>query len=1270
MRNRFTKIFKLTLLFVLIFVVGLVVCIFFFDQYKPSTSGFSNEYSDSYWSQFTYDDSWTELDGFKRVHTYQPFLNGTDKYDYRSENYEFPWIKDGYSKYGTELTDLERLSFSRYQEEIKKIADPFNTNLTTIKSLITRFETGIPVQNQETAYNSFNNIIKFYTKYEISQVALDDSTDVYSFFNSYGFNGTSYQLYLLLESNYCGDQQLKDQLTEIKTKLEDEGLLKRLASIAYADEKFRSFLAYNSYVSDYASVDYLDGISNTPSYTSIYEYAKNELEVSLSKEDFYYELRNNPDGLFYFDDVIGEPLYTEDDYETVASILYIDEDYRNYLSNYDVEYLTSETVPFKAKSLDPMVNDVFDYNYYELKELLDYYQSLINKRDELTSKLFVWNTFISNDLYGYGGELTSSPNKPVLTKTLNNGNQYQLWFNEYYTTFKLELRDSSNNVLQTWFSNPDESDPNYNLFIDPSNPIDKISNSERDLFRVNYSVFAGAKGKLGSYQYSVSEKNINREVEKLVPDYAFKLDSEKGTFTVWYHLATRGITYRDFPKYLSSERYLELLSRNEVLYKLLTDNTFDYTHLSDAQKKSIGNLSHIEYLLFVDAFKKIEANDPFREFNMEYREFTDYGNKASVTVINTLYTVFYDLLGYSQEELKKDNDSFGVSVDKSDPEFSFAIEYSLNDNGLEVMIPGNSIREDKKFPITTIELLPYFTQTVKGIGGYTVIPDGSGAIMNHDNNKQNYTAYSKRVYTTDLSDVKEINPGKTEDLMFPMYAVINNNNSGILCYSLDNGSQLSLFADVSNRGLNDDFNENYYTVYLRESGVVTTGTTTYTRQNLTKWTNKMITRDVKINFRILDTQELSYSEAAKVYREILQEHYQFDDKDITNNPTLDMSIIGTYSYDDNFIGIPYTAKDTLTTVDETNKILDAYLALGVKNINTFYYGWRKNNLTNDSFRSIRLSSLIGSKSKFESLLKGRENVTVYPYVSFGELNNYQESFGDYHYTSHSIAGEFAIRQEYELNTNLFNKKAPKISALSPRYYYKFATLLTNNYSKLLKNANTLAIESLGYRLSGEYKKGMETFKGDAIAEQIKSLDYITSNGINNLTLYTPYDYAFKYTNVARKVPFNCTGYEILDYSIPFYQLVANGVFDYSGLDFNAVSEMGANQYLMHLLETGSNMAYTFTYDSSEKLLQTDYNTYYYTLYKNWFKDVETMNEELTNLGIYDGRLVSHEKVSNEVYKVTYKTTSGSDIVIYLNYTRNNYTTPDGIVIPHMSYKKI
>ena len=907
----------------------------------------------------------------------------------------------------------------------------------------------------------------------------------------------------------------------------------------------------------------------------------------------------------------------------------------------------------------------FDYNAYAaFMSTYNAQAELVAAAEERANTLLDWKDYYPTVLLGFGGIATDYPEKPALTVNKDNGNILEFWFNMYTTSFKLIEKDRAGNVIQTWLSNP-EKDETANL---------KIQRRQNSILNVSYSVLKGQTDVYTTYEYSVSETNEYNDI--LTPTYAVNVDPENNKIVVWYKLQKRGINYTNFPKYISAAKMEEYFKRNEQLVaENAVTSTGEPVKLIKEDARLYQQFCQVENSFYTLVPAKLNLNGVIvdnvnNEFGYDYYEFNNTHEKMTLIERNVLYKCLYDYCGYNEEDLASDNTEFGYDIQTSDPAYEVAIEYILTEDGLEATIPGNSIKEDPEFPLTYIDVLPYFTATANGVEGYTVIPDGSGAILNHANGK-NYPKYQKRVYTTDLTNTSYVNKGSNDDLMFPMYSVINPvESSGIIAYATSSGAQLQLTADISGRGTSEfgNFNVNYFTAFLRESKVITVGTNSWEKTPLTKWTAARVKDDISINYHLLAEDQMSYSAAAKQYRDILIEMYGLQLNDKTTNPVLDMEVIGAYSFTDNIVGIPYTAKGTLTTFDQLNTILNAFQEKGIDNINAFYLGWRNEGLKNTSFEKIKISSKLGSKAKFEALLKGTvQNVNIYPYVSFGELNTYQESFGKNHYTTHAVDGDVVNKQPYDLNSNIYDKTKDKIYILSPRYYVSFAEALADSYAKATDNYGYIAIDKMGSELSGDYRKGKETFKVDAVRNQTTSLETLTQSGISNITLYKPYDFAFKYVDNAKNIPYQTTQYEILDYSVPFYQLVVNGLFDYSGESFNANSEKGMMEHLMRMIETGSNMSFTFSYDSSEKLLQTDYNNYYYTMYTDWIETVEEVYKRLVELGIYGGELVSHEYVAANVYKVTYKTAK-EDIVVYLNYTRNYYYAADGTEVPPKSYK--
>ena len=1018
-------------------------------------------------------------------------------------------------------------------------------------------------------------------------------------------------------------EELNKFVSEEKYRKDNEALIQEKA--AMDDSRWDNTKTVDEWISEYLYVDKEDYESITPTYSTALEYVNNT-GASLTEEEFVNIIKYSSNKMTDL-----EKAGYDGEYNDLAAHIYNDNALYTKICTFD------------------------DAKYSELETKIEASNHILDLVDAKLAALSSWSSYRETTLLGPGGIGLSTGTEPTLTKTLENGNKYEFYFSNYTTAFKLVLKDSSDNILQTWDSCVPEEDPNATL-------VTRIL--QNSILTVSYAVLKGQTGTYTNYEYSVTDHDL-RSNESLTPNYMYKIDSANDTLTCWYHIEKRGIDYTYFPKCINKDKLLDdymerSKERKEAGVTVQTGTTkgrvVDYVK---DNRSAYARLTEGYYRL-------IAEDDPGNEFGYSYYEFQGSLDSMSTTVKNNLYLYLYEWCGYTREDLESDNEEFNQEVDISNPKFEIAIEYHLGEDGLEVTIPGNSIKDDPNYPITFIEILPYFTATKKGIEGYTIIPDGSGAILNHDNGKTAYAKYSKRVYSTDLSYVQYVNPGSTQELFFPMYAVVNpGNNSGMIANAKESAAQLLLTCDISGR--NDSYNKNFFTCYVRESKGITVGTASYERKHLTKWTNAMSKNDIVIDYDFIPQDKLNYSDVAKIYQNKLKKIYNLEEKDHTTNPVLNLEVIGTYSHKANFVGIPYNAKDSLTTLEQLEEMIAKVKQLGPQNINISYLGWRKENLKDVSFTSMKISSLIGSKSKFQAMLNNNDSsVNLYPYVNFGEYNIFKESFGSMHYTSHAVDGKRSEWRPYDINTNVYDKTKGWVYALSPRYFVSFAEKLAKNYSRLTDNANNLAVMDLGSRLTGDYKKGIETFKINAVNEQIKSFEILNKAGINNLTLYAPYDYALKYTTVAKEIPFQYTAYEVFDYSIPFYQLVVNGLFDYSGTSINANIEKGLTEQLMRIIETGSNIAFTVTADSSEKLLQTDYNYYYFTLFDDWTDDIKYVYKVLNDLEIFKYRFVSHEQLSSNIFKVVYSDGTNSK-TIYLNYTRNPYTATDGTVVEAKNY---
>lgn len=812
----------------------------------------------------------------------------------------------------------------------------------------------------------------------------------------------------------------------------------------------------------------------------------------------------------------------------------------------------------------------------------------------------------------------TAADKEKRTITSSN-NRFEFVFDPVTTQFILK----DNVTGHEWYSNPPVEDTFGRI-------IPETVELQKSALVVDYITQIGATVSLTSYKYSVYDFNeesyLSEYSNDLAPSFSVKYEGNK--VTVLYQLVKKGIDYTFFPAQISKERLDYFITENK---RMVEEGVEGVRPLSSTDLTRLRNWYELD-----------EKTDPERPF---YKFSGTHAHMSGLQIRN-LYEIFYINCGYTREDAEFDNAMFGVEINMDRPDFSVAIEYEINNDGLKVTIPAKSIIERGSYKIAKIKILPYFSTAKLGTEGYMIIPDGSGAVINFDNEKLAYGGFSKRVYGTDTSYYDEIKPVAIEDVLFPMYGMVNKTDNVGLVVTADKASTaMNLYADISERI--DSYNKIGFEAFVRESQTVWIGLGSLAKSYI-KWTDDRLMNDIELNYHFIESDKNNYNDIAKFYRNYLG----LEDKDNTRSTVLNLELIGSYDYDTNFLGIGYTAYDAMTTYEQAITILEQMKTNGAEYLNVLLRGWQDSGLINPSISKITLSKEMGGKKGLKKFIEytSKNNINFYPYLSFSEYNEFNESFGRQHYSSRTVGNEFSYRFPYNPAFNIFDATLDEFMIVSPKYYTTFMNKFINQFKKKV-GINSVAFDFLGSSLGGDYKKRSQFYKESAMIEQVKSLAKAYESGINNINLFTPYQYALPYVSNALEVPYTSTSYEIFDYSIPFYQLVVAGSFDYSGISYNANDEKGMMYHLMRLLETGSNVHFTFTYEDSAKLIMTKYNQYYYTQYTKWLNEVDFLVKSLNEYKIHEGVLSSHQQLANGVFKVTYS----NGVEVILNYTERVIT---------------
>ena len=109
---------------------------------------------------------------------------------------------------------------------------------------------------------------------------------------------------------------------------------------------------------------------------------------------------------------------------------------------------------------------------------------------------------------------------------------------------------------------------------------------------------------------------------------------------------------------------------------------------------------------------------------------------------------------YTFEQMDADHEETGyVAKDEKYPLFRLALEYELDDTGLLVSVPCNSLRYDMaSYTLENFSVLPYMGAGNYINEGYNFFPDGSGSLFNFKQLNPDDTSYvSGKVYGVDYA---------------------------------------------------------------------------------------------------------------------------------------------------------------------------------------------------------------------------------------------------------------------------------------------------------------------------------------------------------------------------------------------------------------------------------------------------------------------------------------------------------------------------------------
>lgn len=785
-------------------------------------------------------------------------------------------------------------------------------------------------------------------------------------------------------------------------------------------------------------------------------------------------------------------------------------------------------------------------------------------------------------------------------------------------TTHFQIKDKANGNV--WYSNPQTVDQDT-----LASGVNKTMLSSTLI--VKYSDSKGQDFTFDNYGSSIQQKKFSIE----------KTDDK--TVKVLYTIGDIDKAYK-VPLAISEERMEAFCSKMDAsdakkiknFYRRVDINNLRANDNKDELLEQYPQLADVKMYILRDANKK-KQNDSKLE----------------------MFEEIFEKAGYTTEDYEKDNEGVNVKQDTEKAAFNVAVYYTLDENGLSVDIPFNEVQYFDSFPITNLTPLPFFGAAGKDEKGYLFVPDGSGGKINFNNGKITQAAYYNQVYGYDLSTTRDAIVDDSS-VSYPLIGVAKTNAS-FLC-AIEKGSSYAVVeADVAGR-LNSFNSVKFTYTMLHGENMDISGKSDVTVRTYEKG---LPDEHIVQKYMFLGTDD--YVEMAGAYRDYLKETYpSLSDKADENLPFV-LEMIGGVDNKDHVLGVPVTKNLPLTTYKAANDILGDLISSGLSNFDVRYSGWCNDGIHNSSLSKIKLTKKLGSKKELKSFVENAKanNVEVYMDGNFQYV--FKNGLFDKFMTNRDSA-KFVSRELVELSYY-----SPTYFAELPEeyeYYISRPEVAMNNVDTF-KNyitglgTNNISFGDISTELCGDYNYKKHCSRENTlnmIQEKYQEVQKSDSKIMANSDFF----YNVPYANVITGAVLSNKSFNIIDETIPFYEIALHGIVDYTGEAINLSQD--AEELLLKSAELGAGLYYAVTDEDASVLQDTKYTEYFATNYDLWKETIVENYERFSKdfAGTFDETITGHSMVAENVYMTEYS--NGLSVIVNYNY---NPVTYMGSQIPARDY---
>ena len=579
------------------------------------------------------------------------------------------------------------------------------------------------------------------------------------------------------------------------------------------------------------------------------------------------------------------------------------------------------------------------------------------------------------------------------------------------------------------------------------------------------------------------------------------------------------------------------------------------------------------------------------------------------------------------------------------------VQYTLNDDGFQAEVVTGEIKGvgSNPFIVQSVSLLPFFGAGGLEDEGYLFVPDGSGSLINFNNEKQSSMAVSSVVYGENATSVKTVQGSVQEDANLPVFGAKCNDNA-FLGVILTGQGNSTIHAVTSKK--DSSFNQVYASGMLNDCATQTKEGGTKARQHsyaLDYADDLLGDSNYAVRYYFLNGEDANYNGMCKLYREILEESNQLKDSSLTDKKYAVLDLVGAVSIEKYVVGIKMPVVTALTTYNDVCEIVRELKARGVENLIINYSGALKGGLNNKIYDKVAPESVLGTKKEFKNMISFLEKEGVILFMETNPVDLYKDGNG-YKGNKDGVKDffdQYAFQYLYNLDTGT-NLSKERWHLLRPQLAADAAVSFTDSAADW--QIKQVSLNRVGDSLYSDYTQGDARFSRnqalDLWNQTLKTLDEKTEH----LLVHGGNAYCTPYVDVILDVPDSFSNYDMQNQCIPFYQMLLQDRILLTSSGINTTVDY--TDSFLKAIETGSSLKYNLIYGDVSSLVGTEYNTMVSYSYDYWKETiVEQYHDMQKNVGQLAGKkIVNHTYLEEDVTLTAYESAE-----VIVNYGEDAYT---------------